>query len=299
MAKPYVGRFAPSPTGHLHFGSLFVAIVSYLDAKSQGGRWLIRIDDLDPDRCKPEFTTSLLTTLAQFELCSDAPILFQSQRSRAYRAAAYQLYQEKHLYPCSCSRKKLSAYKGVYPGFCRRHSPPIAWPLHPGSALALRIKTSPETQLKVKDIWRQTQISNTTHIGDFIVYRRDQVATYSLATVLDDAHQEITYVIRGSDLLEETFKQNLLQQTLKLPQPEYGHLPLIVNKNGQKLSKQNRASPIRADEARFDPMRYLAQLEPYLGVSIPKHTDHPKRWLALATDTWRRNQIPEIQQIVR
>lgn len=231
----YRGRFAPSPTGPLHIGSLYTALASYLQAKAMDGTWLLRIDDIDPPRTVPGSADKIRRTLEALGLCWDGPALCQSQRGEAYRAALARLEADGLIYPCTCSRKDLDGH-AVYPGFCRSRAPGSVRESH-----ALRIVTA-GVRIAFEDRVRGRVEQNLeTEVGDFILYRRDRVFAYHLATVLDDAEQGITDVLRGLDLLDSTPRQIYLQQRLGLPEPTYAHIPILVDSQGQKLSKQTFA----------------------------------------------------------
>ncbi|KDE38705.1 glutamyl-Q-tRNA synthetase [Nitrincola lacisaponensis] len=237
----YTGRFAPSPTGPLHFGSLLAALASYLDAKQQQGRWLLRIENLDPPREMPGATDSILRTLDKFGLHWDGEVIQQSQRNDYYNSLVCQLQTDKLAYRCSCSRSQLKQRHALhcYDGRCWQHPPPSDQP-H-----AIRARFMRKT-LRFSDRILGEQSLQPEHQGDFIIFRRDQLFAYQLAVVADDAAQGVTHVVRGADLLQETFAQLQLQQHLSLPTPSYAHLPLALNPAGQKLSKQNLAPAIES-----------------------------------------------------
>ncbi len=241
MSKPatYRGRFAPSPTGPLHAGSLVAALASYLDAKAHDGKWLIRIEDVDTPRCIADMDIVILQQLADVGLIPDEPPVYQSQRSHLYQAALDQLIDNKQVFPCSCSRKDVAAAIAkanpnakpkhgelVYPGTCRSG---MTQTLALGAEPAWRFKTSGEVK---------------TQIGDFVLKRADGCFTYQLAVVVDDALQGITHVVRGADLLDNTPRQIALQHALDYPTPQYLHTPLVMAADGEKLSKQNGAEAL-------------------------------------------------------
>jgi glutamyl-Q tRNA(Asp) synthetase len=239
----YRGRFAPSPTGPLHFGSLVAAIGSYLDAKHHRGTWLVRMEDLDAPRCVAGAAEDILRTLATFGLHSDEAVLYQSQRTAAYEEALHKLQSSGAAYPCCCTRKEIadSALNGieghVYPGTCRNGIPAGR------KERAWRVRTDKEA-VEFEDA---LQGCITQHleldIGDFVVKRADGLFAYQLAVVADDAYQDITHIVRGADLLASTPRQIHLQRLLGLPEPRYMHLPVAVNEAGEKLSKQTLATP--------------------------------------------------------
>lgn len=273
------GRFAPSPTGRLHFGSLVAALGSWLFARAAGGRWLVRIEDLDHAREAAGAAQDILATLAACGLVSDEPVLWQGTRGAAYRAALRQLADADHAYRCWCSRADLEPLGGIHPARCvaapaRR---PPAWRLRVGSAVigfTDRIH-GPYRQ----DLARQA--------GDFVIWRADGVCAYQLAVVVDDAAQGITEVVRGADLLDSTPRQILLQRLLGLPQPAHAHLPLVVDAAGHKLSKHTAALPVAAD----DPLPALRAALRFLGQAVPA-ADTVIDTLALAVRAFDAERIP-------
>lgn len=264
-ASDYIGRFAPSPTGPLHFGSLVAALASYLDARAHGGRWLLRMEDLDPPREMPGASDAILTGLEAHGLLWDGPVMYQSQRGEAYEAALEYLDSKHLLYPCFCSRKSVAAAGGIYPGTCRRD--------YPGSALAAAGKADRPAALRLKSSHLPPGLSSTVEfqdlifghqrrdlakeVGDFIVRRKDRLFAYQLAVVVDDRDQGITDVIRGSDLLDSTAQQIFLFRLLNSPVPRYGHLPVAVDHYGQKLSKQQGAPSLETRRAADNLLRGL------------------------------------------
>lgn len=240
-----MGRFAPSPTGRLHLGSLFTALGSFLEARTRKGRWLLRIDDLDTPRNVPGVTEAILRTLDAFGLHWDEPIAYQSQHQQAYQQALTNLQQLQLLYYCTCSRRSLSdvspdalGSERVYPQFCRNQ-------YHlPGGQAAVRIKTE-SVMITFNDVLQGTITENlATQHGDFILQRKDRIIAYQLAVVLDDYVQGVNQVVRGSDLLASTIKQIYLHQCLKLPIPSYCHMPVITGAQGLKLSKRDFAPAV-------------------------------------------------------
>jgi glutamyl-Q tRNA(Asp) synthetase len=234
------GRFAPSPTGPLHLGSLLAAVGSYLDARAHGARWLVRIEDLDTPRVIPGCADQQLRTLEAFGFEWDGEVLYQDTRREAYRDAIDSLQRAGRLFACSCSRKDLAAGgandAAGYPGTCRDA------PRKPGPvALRFRVRDVP---LGFHDLYQGPQTFDLTTLGDVVVQRRDTLATYQLAVVVDDEWQKVTRVVRGADLLASTPWQIELQSALGLTTPIYGHLPLVVEPDGAKLSKANRAVPL-------------------------------------------------------
>lgn len=284
---PVCGRFAPSPSGDLHLGSLVTAVGSWLAAKAKNGQWLIRIEDLDSPRCVVGAADRILTTLASYALYSDAPVWYQSQRQPAYHAALVQLQQQGWVYPCACSRRdvqargQLGAEGMIYDGHCRimAFQTPFDWSV--GVAWRCRV---PALEMMFEDRCQGLQTQNLSEsVGDFVVRRADGLFSYQLAVVVDDAAQGVTHVVRGLDLLSSTPRQILLQQYLHLPTPEYAHLPLVLQDNGQKFSKQNLAPAIAAG----DPV-LLWQVLHWLGLTPPSTLRQalPAIQLAWAREAW-------------
>lgn len=255
MFEQYVGRFAPSPTGPLHAGSLVAALASWLDARAHGGRWLVRIEDVDAPRCVPGADQIILQQLAACGLHSNGPVLWQSQRNAAYEAALNQLTSQGRAYPCACSRKDIEDalhaqglprerhHLAVYPGTCRPENgglkikPGRAWRFHVGSDRAATVDWTD------RRLGEQTQAVDL-EVGDFVLKRADGLWAYQLAVVVDDAAQGVTHVVRGEDLTDNTGRQILLQRALSLATPTYLHTPLVRGANGEKLSKQNGAQAL-------------------------------------------------------
>lgn len=253
----HLGRFAPSPTGPLHAGSLVAAVGSFLCARKNAGQWLLRIEDLDPPREAPGAADSILQCLEAHGLLWDGEVVYQSQRHDAYLETVNQLMNEGKAYCCQCSRKQIAAtglqsdFGPVYPGTCR------AKQLVEG---AVRIRT--HNRPIGFDDHREGHYEQKleSQFGDFVIQRRDGLFAYQLAVVLDDARENITHVVRGTDLLDNTPRQIHLQQILELNTPEYLHLPLVRNEGGQKLSKQNLATPLdnaSASENLIEALRFL------------------------------------------
>ncbi len=237
----YRGRFAPSPTGPLHIGSLYTAVASFIDARANHGQWLLRIDDLDPLRCKAEHTSHILKTLEQYALYWDGDIFYQHARHHAYQHALDNLRSLSLTYPCACSRKELAQRhinKGVYDAYCYNH-PPSAQ-----QASAIRIKLLSDSISFNDHIQGRITQSLKNDVGDFIIHRKDNIASYHLAVALDDAEQRITHVVRGHDLLDSTARQIYLQQQLNLTQPNYAHIPILSDIHGDKLSKRTGAEDV-------------------------------------------------------
>lgn len=285
----YVGRFAPSPTGPLHFGSLVAAVASYCDAKANQGRWLVRMEDVDKPREMPGAADDILHTLHAFGFEWDGEVVYQSERNALYQQAFQQLLDMKLIYPCSCSRKEIadSATHGieglVYAGTCRagmlQHKTQHAW----------RVSVTDEILSFNDAIQGQQSQQLNRDIGDFVLKRADGLFAYQLAVVVDDANQQITHIVRGADLLNSTPRQIYLQQLLGLAQPHYAHIPLAVNSDGEKLSKQNLALPINKEHAPqliFDALLFLGQNPP----PTLKQNSLPEIW-QWAIHNWQLSKI--------
>ncbi len=284
LSQDYVGRFAPSPTGPLHFGSLIAAIGSYLEAKRHQGEWLLRIEDLDPPRTVPGASDQILHTLEQHQLHWDRTILYQSQQNKHYQQAIDQLQKEDAIFGCRCSRSQLKA-AAIYPGEC--HNLALSLEHH-----AIRLRGD-DTIIHFEDQWQgpqQWQLRD--EIGDFIIQRADRLFSYQLAVVIDDQQQGVTHVIRGSDLLDSTPKQIFLQQQLGYRTPHYGHLPIATTAEGQKLSKQNLAAPLNPENATDN----LAAALQFLG-HAPPPIDHLEALWEWAYIHWNPQQVPQQKSI--
>ncbi len=267
MPECYRGRFAPSPTGPLHFGSLVAAVGSYLDARSQNGEWLVRIEDVDAPRTVPGAADGILRTLETFGFEWDGEVLVQSRRHDFYHAALVRLQLAGDVYPCACSRSEIAGLSSVtsidggllYPGICRNG-------LAEGKAArAWRLRV-PDREIQFQDRIQGLSRQNLEReVGDFVLLRADGQYAYQLAVVVDDALQGINAVVRGVDLLDSTARQMWLQQKLGLPTPSYAHLPVVVNAAGEKLSKQTKAAA--ADPAQGSAL--LASALSFLGHDVP------------------------------
>ena len=282
----YRGRFAPSPTGLLHAGSLVAALASWLDARAHGGQWLVRIEDVDTPRCAPGVDAAILAQLAALGLLPDEPPVRQSTRSAFYDDALARLLARGSAYPCGCTRADIAqvlAAQGavrdrhaelVYPGTCRDG-------LHGKPARAVRLRTDTANRIEWQDRRLGAQQQDVSSaIGDFVLKRADGLWAYQLAVVVDDAAQGITHVVRGEDLADNTPRQIHLQRALGLPTPSYLHTPLVLGADGDKLSKQNGAQAV----ATADPLRTLNAAAQVLGLQVNgKDLDS---WLADATRKW-------------
>jgi glutamyl-Q tRNA(Asp) synthetase len=286
----YRGRFAPTPSGPLHFGSLVAAVGSYLEARCHGGNWLVRIDDLDPPRIVPGAAEAILRTLEACGLTWDGTVAWQSRRSAAYHAALHRLRQGHLLYPCACSRRDIAdaaiagAEGPVYPGTCRSGF------VAQRKARALRLDTRGPGIVFDDAIQGRIIQDVATETGDFVLYRADRVFAYHLAVAVDDAEQGFTHVVRGADLLASTPRQILLQHLLGLPTPEYAHLPVAVDAQGAKLSKQTLAAPVNAQA----PLPVLVKALRFLGHPPPPDasTARVDELWSWAVSEWRLERVP-------
>ncbi|WP_066707648.1 tRNA glutamyl-Q(34) synthetase GluQRS [Curvibacter delicatus] len=314
MPATYVGRFAPSPTGPLHAGSLVAALASWLDARAHGGRWLVRVEDVDQPRCVPGADRLILQQLADCGLLPDEPPLYQSQRSALYQQALDDLVARDLAYPCACTRRDIELAlerlgrpktrhgELVYPGTCRGG-------LHGQAARAWRLRTDLALDSMQNQAAGQVNIAPTAinsgainnpprpirwsdrrlgaqaqdvaaEVGDFVLKRADGLFAYQLAVVVDDGAQGITHIVRGEDLADNTARQILLQSCLNLPTPAYLHTPLVLGPNGEKLSKQNGAQMLDTRE----PLAALNAAATVLGLQVQGTTVND--WLAAATAQW-------------
>jgi glutamyl-Q tRNA(Asp) synthetase len=257
----YVGRFAPSPTGSLHLGSLVTAVASFLHARRSRGEWLVRIEDIDPPREAPGAADRILKTLEAFELTWDRRVLFQSARRATYDAVAAELLAAERAFRCRCSRADIRAANdgecARYPGTCRARR------IRPADS-AIRVRVDPGLVSFYDGLQGAVETDLAASLGDYIVVRRDGLPAYHLAVVLDDAAQGVTTIVRGVDLLDSTAAHVHLQNVLGLGTPEYWHVPVVVNEGGQKLSKQTGAPAIEA----YDAATAVTVLQ-LLGIAVP------------------------------
>ena len=276
----YVGRFAPSPTGPLHFGSLITAVASYCDAKANQGQWLVRIEDTDIPRIYPNSESHILDCIDAFEFEPDADIIFQKNRLDLYEEVLEQLKQAQQIYACECTRKQLGS-NHIYVGTCRD--------LHLDfSNQAIRLKVDDQL-ICFDDLLQGRQCSNLKNdLGDFVLKRRDGIISYQLAVVVDDYLQGITHVVRGADLLDNTARQIWLGSLLDYPKLNYMHLPLAMNDQGQKLSKQNMAQALDLSKA----PELLKQVISALG-QLNVELDQPRNMLKQAVQQWNVELIPK------
>jgi glutamyl-Q tRNA(Asp) synthetase len=307
-ATPYVGRFAPSPTGPLHAGSLVAALASWLDAKAHDGQWLVRIEDVDTPRCVPGADQIILQQLAACGLHPDEPPVYQSQRGQLYQSALDQLIAQSHAYPCGCSRLDIeqaiatSGHKRerhgelVYPGTCRnglngkkarswRFLSTFQLSIKP-LAQQIRAQAAPDSIAPDICHWTDRKLGEqqqnvSKEVGDFVLKRADGLWAYQLAVVVDDAAQGVTDVVRGEDLIGNTARQILLGSALGLPPVRYLHTPLVLGLNGEKLSKQNGATPLDTSQ----PLAALADAGARLGLKVEANS--VTNWLYSAVNAWR------------
>ena len=293
----YRGRFAPSPTGPLHFGSLVAAVASYLEARKAGGEWLVRIEDVDRLREVPGSADEIIRTLATFGFEWTGSIVRQSARTEAYEAALARLIRAGLAYPCSCSRKEIAASlnnaagseEARYPGFCRQG------PRDPSVAMAMRFRVEPGEVEFVDQIQGSIRLDVDRDCGDFVIKRRDGFFAYQLAVVVDDADQGITHVVRGADLLTSAPRQILLQRALALPTPVYAHVPLATDRQGMKLSKSAGAGAVDVTK----PVDELWRSLDFLRQSPPeqlRNADLRTLW-AWAVEHWTTAPIRGLRQI--
>ncbi len=289
---PYVGRFAPSPTGPLHAGSLVAALASWLDARAHDGQWLVRMEDVDTPRCIAGADHLILEQLATCGLVPDAPVMWQSQRSDAYQRALDALIAKGWAYPCGCSRKEIEDAQAllghtrerhtaaVYPGTCRdglNGKTARAWRLNVQRVIDdLNLATPLTWNDRLLELQQQEVAKE---VGDFVLRRADGLWAYQLAVVVDDAAQGITHIVRGADLTDNTARQIVLQRALGLTTPSYLHTPLVLGENGEKLSKQNGATALDASH----PLQALQIAAQTLG--LPKQADDTSIEQALSTWT--------------
>jgi glutamyl-Q tRNA(Asp) synthetase len=285
----YIGRFAPSPTGPLHFGSLLAALASFLDARANQGKWLMRIEDLDPPREPAGSAELILQQLQDFGMNWDDEVLYQSTRLGVYEEVMGQLQDKGLAYPCDCTRPQIREMGLVYNGSCRERSTP------PERPYALRLKTE---ALKIGfDDVIQGHFSQQLELdaGDFVIRRKDELYAYQLAVVVDDEFQNITHVVRGWDLLDSTPRQIYLQRVLNYQEMSYIHIPIIVDEKGQKLSKQAFAPSIetdRASEAIYKALVFLGQVPP-----AEIATERPESQLQWAIANWDSQAVAKVSSL--
>ncbi len=290
----YIGRFAPSPTGPLHKGSLLAALASFLDARANDGQWLLRIEDLDPPRESPGAADLILRQLDEHGLHWDGPVLYQSSRLPAYKAALQQLSEDGLLYACYCSRSRLRTLDSCYDGACRKHklNPSLSAPDHP---YAIRIQLPEQNIISLDDLIQGSLFFDLNKTGDFILWRRDRLPAYQLACSLDDGFQNITHVIRGYDLLDSTPRQMHLLNCLGRASPQYAHIPVLSNAQGQKLSKQTHAPQLDPSNASASLLGCLK----LLGASPPTELEKAsiQQVLTWAINHWRLSHVRPLNMV--
>ncbi|MBB5426229.1 glutamyl-Q tRNA(Asp) synthetase [Paraburkholderia sp. JPY158] len=286
----YRGRFAPSPTGPLHFGSLVSALASWLDARAQRGAWLVRVEDIDGPRTVPGAAEDILATLERFGMRTDETPVWQSQRIAHYQQALERLKSTGLVYPCGCTRKEIAdsllhAHSRnttlAYPGTCRTG-------LHGKTARAwrLRVPDGEPAVIAFDDRWQGPQTQNlATEVGDFVLRRADDQWAYQLAVVVDDADAGITHIVRGADLMDSTARQIYLQRCLGVATPEYLHVPVVTNKHGEKLSKQTGATALDSDK----PLEALVAAARHLGLELGSGVPATlEQFYSAATAAWAK-----------
>lgn len=293
MNATYRGRFAPTPSGPLHFGSIVAAVGSYLEARSHRGEWHLRIDDLDPPRVMAGSADSMLGCLEQLGFEWDGPVVYQSQRTPAYHAALHQLRQRGLVYPCACSRREIAEHAvigvegPIYPGTCREGMAPGR------EARAVRLRTT-GAKAEFHDAVLGPQVRDIEReAGDLVLYRADGVFAFHLASAVDDGELGMTDVVRGADLLESSARQIYVLALLGLQVPRYAHLPIAVNASGEKLSKQTHAAAVDPRE----PGRVLIPALRFLGQSPPEELERagvPEIW-RWAAGNWRLGCVPRLE----
>ena len=298
VGSRYIARFAPSPTGPLHAGSLVAALASWLDARAHGGQWLVRIEDVDTPRCQPGADQTILRQLADCGLHADGEVIYQSRRGEAYQRALDQLLAAGHAYPCACTRAEIAAEHArlgwvkprhgelVYPGTCRPSAPgQDGLKGRPARAWRVAVPQGPQAFWPWHDrrLGDQQQALDT-EVGDFVARRADGLWAYQLAVVVDDAEQGITDIVRGEDLADNTPRQQWLQHLLGVPPPRYLHTPLVLDARGEKLSKQHGAAALQTHTS-GQVLQALKDAGAALGLPTTE-AGTPSDWLAQAVNAW-------------
>jgi len=291
ISTPYIGRFAPSPSGPLHFGSLVAAVGSYLQAKSQHGMWQVRIEDIDPPREVDGASEDILKTLLAYGLQWDGPVIYQSQQSANYETVLTSLIKQNLCYACCCTRKMIKQQGGLYLGACRDLNNPLI-----DNALRINLLS-----ISHKPTYFEDQLQGNINVApsevedDFIIKRKDGLYAYNLAVVVDDIEQGITEIVRGSDLISTTGKQLCLYQLLGANQPNYVHLPVAVSSPGLKLSKQNHATAVDT----LNPTPILKKVLAFLGHPVPKDVPQQncREILSWAIQHWSLDKVPKQREI--
>jgi glutamyl-Q tRNA(Asp) synthetase len=285
----YRGRFAPSPSGDLHFGSLIAAVASYLDAKAHHGQWLVRIENIDPPREQPHADRAILKTLEAFGLYWDESVRYQANHYDTYQQVLAELHAKALCYYCHCTRAQIKAHQGIYPGTCRHKN------LSPNSAAVRLVNQQPI--ISYQDIFQgEIHADRAFAAQDFILKRRDGLYAYQLAVVVDDAAQGITHVVRGADLLMPTVWQLSLFKTLGQKPPQYGHVPLAVTSKGFKLSKQNHAPALNCQHPQPELLKALS----FLGLPLVSELSDAtvEEILNWAINHWQREHVPKLPEII-
>ncbi|MEL0613994.1 tRNA glutamyl-Q(34) synthetase GluQRS [Marinomonas arenicola] len=278
ISSSYRGRFAPSPTGPLHLGSLVTALASYVDARSHHGTWIVRIEDVDAIRCRPEFTQQILTTLTSYRLISDEPVRLQSEHSATYETYLTKLKQTAHAFPCNCTRQSLQAFSGLHPQICQSNiERPHSW----------RLKINRE-QYQYQDLIQGDMFFSDDLDGNHpVLKRKDGYFSYQLAVVVDDHLQGITHLVRGADLIETTAQQLHLYRLFGWQAPAIGHIPLVVNQAAEKISKQNHAKAILNGD-----LTTLKRALSYLEINADKASNIEEA-LSLAIQQWQPQRLAQ------
>ena len=279
----YVGRFAPSPTGPLHYGSLVAALASFLDARHAGGKWLLRIEDLDPPRESKDAPGEIIRQLLALGLQWDLDVLYQSSRLKSYEDALESI--QTFTFPCTCSRKSVP---DIYPGTCRLRDH-----IAPGDPHAVRLRV-PKRSISTNERGLGLQTWDLEKkIGDFVIKRKDGLHSYQLAVVVDDIHYSVSHIVRGNDLLDSTPRQLALYEMFEVSPPEYLHIPVLVDKSGNKLSKQAHAKPLDTSNALTTIRNALSDL----GQGTHEYSLSTKELLAKAALAWNPATIPNVHDI--
>ncbi|UTV99153.1 tRNA glutamyl-Q(34) synthetase GluQRS [Marinomonas rhizomae] len=282
VSTVYRGRFAPSPTGPLHFGSLVSALASYLDAKKQQGSWIIRIEDVDGTRCKPSFSEQITETLRSYQLFSDEPIRVQSQHSEIYEQKLSELKRQQIVFPCNCTRQSLAQHNGNHPQECQSTtSKPHSW----------RLKASSAVYLCQDDIQGSLQLSEDLKNNCPVLKRKDGFFSYQLAVVVDDHLQNISHLVRGADLIETTAQQLHLYNLFGWTPPSICHIPLIINHSGDKISKQNHARAIENGH-----LPTLLRALHYLKIDLTEPSSIAEA-ISLAIEAWDPSKLKGIKDL--
>lgn len=287
--SPYIGRFAPSPSGQLHFGSLITAVASFLDARAQQGKWLVRMEDIDEPRCVKGVDEDIKTALSHHGLDWDGDIAYQSQRHDIYQYWLEKLAHKQLAYGCDCTRKIIKAQGGVYAGYCRDRGLSL-------SGHAIRVKL-PHPITEFHDaVLGDVLIDDPHSLEDTVIKRRDGLYAYNLVVVVDDIEQGVTHIVRGSDLLPTTATHLSLYEQFEHVAPRYAHLPVASLASGRKLSKQNHATPIDHHQAPEN----LIKAFKYLGLPIETLPDSHQIPLLLdwAIAHWNVQNVPKVREII-